>query len=56
MPTNQNLRTTQQLLEYYAGLELVEPGLVQLPKWRPAAEDPDPNLVVSAYCGVARKP
>jgi hypothetical protein len=56
MPTNQHLRTTQQLATYYAGLELVEPGIVQLPKWRPADDDPDPDLVLSAYCGVARKP
>jgi hypothetical protein len=55
MPTNQHLRTTQQLTGYYAGLEMVEPGLVQLPQWRPDAEDPDPGLVLSAYCAVARK-
>jgi len=56
MPTNQHLRTTQQLAAYYAGLEMVEPGLVQLPKWRPDDEDPDPSLILSAYCGLARKP
>jgi hypothetical protein len=56
MPTNQHLRTIEQLTAYYDGLELVEPGLVQLPKWRPAAGDPDPTLILSAYCGVARKP
>ena len=55
MPTNQHLRTTEQLTAYYAGLELVEPGLVQLPRWRPGPDDPDPGLVLSAYCGVARK-
>jgi hypothetical protein len=55
MPTNQHLRTTQQLAAYYSGLELVEPGMVQLPKWRPD-EGQDPSLVLSAYCGVARKP
>ena len=56
MPTNLNLRTTPRLAAYYAGLEMVEPGLVQLPKWRPNDSDPDPGLVLSAYCGVARKP
>ncbi|GAA2605384.1 SAM-dependent methyltransferase [Paractinoplanes durhamensis] len=56
MPTNQHLRTTAQLAAYYTGLELVAPGLVQLPRWRPAVDDPDPSLVLSAYCGVARKP
>ncbi|WP_307873272.1 SAM-dependent methyltransferase [Paractinoplanes tereljensis] len=56
MPTNQHLRTPEQLATYYTGLELVEPGQVQLPKWRPAPDDPDPSLILSAYCGVARKP
>lgn len=55
MPTNQHLRTTQQLTAYYAGLEMVEPGLVQLPRWRPDDNDQNPGLVLSAYCGVARK-
>ena len=41
---------------YYTGLEMVEPGLVQLPRWRPDADDPDPGPVLSAYCAVARKP
>jgi hypothetical protein len=55
MPTNQHLRTTQQLAEFYDGLEMVEPGLVQLPRWRPDGAD-QAGLVLSAYCGVARKP
>ncbi|MEV6345533.1 SAM-dependent methyltransferase [Actinoplanes sp. NPDC051851] len=55
MPTTQNLRTTTRLATYYAGLDLVEPGLVQLPQWRPD-EEVDPTLILSAYCGVARKP
>jgi hypothetical protein len=56
MPTNQNLRTVQQLAGYYTGLEMVEPGLVQLPKWRPDGDDQAPDVSISAYCGVARKP
>ena len=56
MPTNQHLRTVRQLAAYYDGLEMVEPGLVQLPKWRPDHDDQDSGLVLSAYCGVARKP
>jgi hypothetical protein len=53
MPTHQNLRTTTQLAAYYRDLELVEPGLVQLPRWRP---DGEPVFDLSAYGAVARKP
>jgi hypothetical protein len=46
---------------FFAGLDLVEPGLVQPPMWRP---DPGRNLadeeenldLVWFYAGVARKP
>jgi hypothetical protein len=55
MPTNQHLRTTGQLAAFYDGLEMVEPGLVQLPRWRPD-DDQAAGLELSAYCGVARKP
>ena len=41
---------------FFAGLELVEPGLVPLPAWRPdPGTEQDPRRV-SAYGGVARKP
>jgi hypothetical protein len=56
MPTNQNLRPVERLADFYAGLEMVDPGLVQLPRWRPEAGDEAPDLTISAYCGVARKP
>ncbi|MEV1001310.1 SAM-dependent methyltransferase [Nonomuraea sp. NPDC050202] len=29
------LRTEEELLAFFDGMELVEPGLVSLPKWRP---------------------
>jgi hypothetical protein len=54
MPTHLNLRTPARLATYYTGLELVEPGQVQLPAWRP--EPDDEQFTVSAYCAVARKP
>jgi hypothetical protein len=56
MPTNQNLRPVERLADFYAGLEMVDPGLVKLPRWRPEAGDEAPDLTISAYCGVARKP
>ncbi|WP_308170096.1 SAM-dependent methyltransferase [Acrocarpospora catenulata] len=51
-----NLRSPEQITAFFDGLELVEPGVVSLPLWRP---DPSPFEVpsaVDALCGVARKP
>jgi O-methyltransferase involved in polyketide biosynthesis len=51
-----NLRTREEFTAFFDGLELVEPGIVSLPLWRP---DPDPlgDLAeVDALVGVARKP
>ncbi|WP_459546339.1 SAM-dependent methyltransferase [Nocardia sp. X0981] len=51
-------RTTQQILEYFCGLELIEPGLVQLDDWWPAGPAlrerfPEERVMVG---GVAYKP
>ncbi len=49
-----HLRTIEEIVGYFAGLELVEPGVVALPQWRPG---PGPvPAAVDGYCGVARKP
>jgi hypothetical protein len=40
------------VLRIFDGLELVEPGLVQLQQWRPAIEVPE---TFSVWAGVARK-
>ena len=48
------LRSPEQFTRYFAGLELVEPGVVPVPHWRP---DPDAAPVeIYSYCGVGRKP
>jgi O-methyltransferase involved in polyketide biosynthesis len=49
------LRDRAQVAEYFAGLNLVPPGLVQPQRWRPrpAAADDGPGTV-AAWCGVAR--
>ncbi|GGK97390.1 SAM-dependent methyltransferase [Nocardia jinanensis] len=51
-------RTNEQILEYFSGLELIEPGLVQLDEWWPAGPPlrpryPEENAMVG---GVAYKP
>ncbi len=53
--TPQTLRTREQTARFFTGLELVEPGLVQVHQWRPDPGDFAPEGVVSAYGGVARK-
>ncbi|AUH41675.1 SAM-dependent methyltransferase [Streptomyces sp. CMB-StM0423] len=49
-------RSVEQIAAYVDGLELVDPGVVSTPLWRP-----DPTAVgapekAAIHCGVARKP
>ena len=49
------LRSPEQIARFFAGLELAEPGVVPLPRWRPG---PDPSgLPTEAYPygGIGRK-
>ncbi|GAA0268222.1 SAM-dependent methyltransferase [Cryptosporangium japonicum] len=48
-----HLRTPAQITAFFDGLELVEPGVVSNPRWRPAPGDDDTELAV--YCGIGRK-
>jgi hypothetical protein len=49
-----HLRTVEEIVGYFDGLELVEPGVVTTARWRP---EPGPlPPAVDGYCGVARKP
>ena len=41
---------------FFVGLELVDPGLVQVHQWRPDPGDFAPEGTVSAHGAVARKP
>jgi hypothetical protein len=48
------LRSPEQITAYYEGLELIEPGIVSCPLWRPApGTTPEPTDV---HGGVALKP
>jgi S-adenosyl methyltransferase len=53
--TPQTLRTRDEVARFFAGLEPVPPGLVQVHQWRPDPEDAAPEGTVSAHGGVARK-
>jgi SAM-dependent methyltransferase len=50
------LRTHAEVGRFLAGLELVDPGLVQLHRWRPDSEGPEPDGELANYGAVARKP
>ena len=52
-------RTREEILSYFEGLELLEPGLVPLPEWRPETGDHQaaPGITYHIFVGgVARKP
>jgi hypothetical protein len=52
------LRSREQILPYFEGFELVEPGIVPTPSWRPESEDDflvkEPERA-QAFAGVGRK-
>jgi len=50
-----HLRTPEQLARFLDGFELLEPGLVSTPLWRPAPSA-EPLLPIDDLCGVGRKP
>jgi hypothetical protein len=50
------LRSKAQLMRYFEGLELLEPGVVTCTKWRPEPDDPTADTDVYQFCGLARKP
>lgn len=51
--TRLTMRTREEIAGYFDGLNLVDPGLVSLPHWRPVGE---PAGLLNAYAGVGRKP
>jgi hypothetical protein len=53
------LRTPEEILSFFEGLELVEPGLVLTPLWHPEGPDDvglDEPAMALALAGVGRKP
>src|SRR5919199_1174942 len=54
-----HFRTREQIAQFFEGFELVEPGLVYVPLWRPESEDDlllDNPHRSNGYAGVGRKP
>ena len=50
------LRSRDAVLRFLDGVELVEPGLVQLHRWRPGPGGPEPGHDLANYGAVGRKP
>ena len=48
------LRTREEVAGLFGRLEMVEPGVVQLPQWHPDPDAPAPGPL-PMWCGVARK-
>jgi O-methyltransferase involved in polyketide biosynthesis len=49
-------RTPEEIASFFDGLELVEPGVVSCPRWRPDPAPGDPPAELDAFGGVGRKP
>ncbi|WP_327294503.1 MULTISPECIES: SAM-dependent methyltransferase [unclassified Streptomyces] len=50
-----NLRSRAEVERFFDGFELIEPGMVQVPFWRPGAPPPAGSDKIGFYGGVARK-
>jgi hypothetical protein len=50
-----HLRSPEQIAGFFDGLELVDPGVVNVARWRPDPSVPD-GRDVDQVCGVGRKP
>jgi S-adenosyl methyltransferase len=55
-PAQMTLRTHAEISRFFDGVDLVEPGLVPVNRWRPPPDDIDRPRNVPNYAGVARKP
>jgi len=55
LPTTQTNRNRAEVTSFFDGLELLEPGVVQLNKWRPDPDDVDPGIEISSWAGLGRK-
>jgi hypothetical protein len=49
-------RTHAEVCGFFAGLELIEPGVVQVHRWRPGTGDLGNGSNLAIYAGVGRKP
>jgi O-methyltransferase involved in polyketide biosynthesis len=51
-----HLRSPERIARFFGGLEMVEPGVVSIPRWRPEPSSSGLPAEVDSYGGVGRKP
>ncbi|MGH3948363.1 MAG: SAM-dependent methyltransferase, partial [Pseudonocardiaceae bacterium] len=49
-------RSRQELIRFFDRLELLEPGVVSCPLWRPDPSHVGTPMAVDEFCGIGRKP
>jgi O-methyltransferase involved in polyketide biosynthesis len=54
-PTPYTLRSPGQIAAFLTGLQLIEPGLVPCPRWRPDPDDSTGPRDMDEYCALGRK-
>jgi trans-aconitate methyltransferase len=52
LPTTQSNRTQSQVIGFFDGLRLLEPGVVHLNEWRPDPGDSKPEIEISSWGGL----
>ena len=50
------LRSPEQIARFFDGLDLVDPGVVSCPQWRPDADPSGLPAEIDAFCALGRKP
>jgi hypothetical protein len=50
-----HLRKPEEIARFFDGLDMVEPGVVSCPLWRPSTNDIGTVVAVDEFCGVGRK-
>jgi len=53
--TPYTLRSPEQIAAFFTGLELIEPGLVPCPRWRPDRQDIGSVQDMDEFCALGRK-
>jgi O-methyltransferase involved in polyketide biosynthesis len=54
-PTPYTLRNPEQIAAFFAGLELIEPGIVSCPEWRPDPQEAGRGRRMDEFCALGRK-
>ncbi|HET9657987.1 MAG TPA: SAM-dependent methyltransferase [Kineosporiaceae bacterium] len=54
--TGMTRRSKEEILAFFHGLEILQPGAVPMPFWRPDPGDEPPRAQIPAYAVVGRKP